>query len=156
MELTAVIPAAVRSIAGLSNGAAGGAGNTSFHHYSALQSMKLPQLPTCRNPFSLKNRHFFQTLCNNRRTKDIEENLVWAGLATFVLVYFSCFVTKFLHLTFVWPSKSAPLTLKLGCFPDRAAGAMFWVQTILPAFRFMLDIACSAMQYYPGFTEGML
>lgn len=54
MELAAAIPAAVRGVSGLSNGAAAGAGSTSFHRYSALQSMKMPQLPTGRNPFSLK------------------------------------------------------------------------------------------------------
>jgi len=54
VELTVAIPAAVRSIAGWSNGAAVGASNTSFRHYSALQSTKMPQLPTDRNTFSLK------------------------------------------------------------------------------------------------------
>lgn len=54
MELTAAIPAAVGSVAGMSDGAALGAGNNSFHHDSGLQSMKLLQLLTGRDRSSFK------------------------------------------------------------------------------------------------------
>lgn len=71
MELTAAIPAAVGSVAGMSDGAALGAGNNSFHHDSGLQSCNSSLVG-----IDLPSKYFFQTLCNNRRRKYIEENLV--------------------------------------------------------------------------------